>query len=136
MTDIKPLSERIEIISRNKIEDIRGWFLKVVDRNEVNNPFPCEVYITSAKPGETKGGHYHKKAKEWFTMIKGEGLLTVINIETNEKSVIKLSDKTAETIYVPSSFAHKFQNIGNEEFILLTFTDLRYQSNDTIGYNF
>ena len=79
-------SKIIHSVQRNLLTDNRGWFLKVIDGNEPENPFACEVYITSAKPGENKGGHYHLKASEWFTLIKGKALLTIIDIDTDEKS--------------------------------------------------
>jgi dTDP-4-dehydrorhamnose 3,5-epimerase-like enzyme len=109
---------------------------EAIDGNEINNPFPCEVYVTSAKPGESKGGHYHLKAQEWFTLIKGKALLTIINIDTLEKSEHILSELNPETIYMPQRFAHNFMNIGKEDFILLAYTDKVYDKNDTITFKF
>ena len=130
------IGSKIESSARKLLTDDRGWFLKVIDGNEKNNPFPCEVYITSAKPGESKGGHYHLRAQEWFTLIKGEALLSIIDIVTLEMTKIKLSDATPETIYMPPGIAHSFQNVGNIDFILLAFTDLKYTPTDTILYTF
>ena len=79
------LSNKIIIYKRNKIEDDRGFFLKVINGKESNLPkHTGEVYITSAKPGEMKGGHYHTIAKEWFTLISGVCLLKLMDTETNE----------------------------------------------------
>ena len=51
-----------------------GGFLRVINGTEPDNRFKCEVYITSAKPGESKGGHYHLMANEWFTLVKRESV--------------------------------------------------------------
>lgn len=126
---------KVLTISRNRIEDNRGYFLKVLDGNESGNPFPCEVYISSARPDETKGGHYHLKAQEWFTLIKGEALLTITNINTLEKSEIMLTDSEPITVYVPPGFAHSFKNVGLEDFILLAYTDTKYKPEDTISFD-
>ena len=123
-------------IVRNPIKDSRGYFLKVIDGNEAGNPYTCEVYITSAKPGESKGGHYHVKAQEWFTLIKGEALLTIINVDTLEKSEIRLIETKPETIFIPPGIAHSFKNVGNGDFILLAYADIKYQPEDTIIFNF
>ena len=131
----KPRRE-IALIDRKMIIDSRGWFLKVIDGNEKNNLFPCEVYITSAKPGESKGGHYHEKAHEWFTLIKGEALLTIIDVDTQTKSEIKLSEINPISIYIPPRLAHNFQNIGNSDFMLVAFTNVKYLPEDTIIFNF
>ena len=123
-------------ISRNLIKDNRGYFLKVINGNEPDNPFACEVYITSAKPGESKGGHYHLRAQEWFTLIKGEALLSIVNIDTKETNKIRLSENEPETIYIPPGIAHSFLNTGNADFILLAFTDSMYHPKDTVSFNF
>jgi dTDP-4-dehydrorhamnose 3,5-epimerase-like enzyme len=133
MKEVKP---KVQIIERKLLTDARGWFLKAIDGNEPNNPFPCEVYITSAKPGESKGGHYHEKAQEWFTLLKGEALLTIINIDTIEKTEFILSELNPGTIYMPHRFAHNFLNIGNEDYILLAYTDRVYDKDDTITFQF
>ena len=126
----------INKIARNLIKDSRGYFLKAINGNEPGNPFACEVYITCAKPGESKGGHYHLRAQEWFTLIKGEALLTIINVDTKEKSEIRLSESEPETIYIPPGIAHSFRNTGNVNFILLAFTDIKYDPQDTIIFDF
>jgi len=133
---MKVKESKAQIIERKLLTDTRGWFLKVIHGNESKNPFPCEVYVTSAKPGESKGGHYHLKAQEWFTLIKGQALLTIINIDTLEKTECKLSDLKPETIYMPERFAHNFLNIGDEDYILLAYTDRLYDKDDTIVFQF
>lgn len=130
------LNEKIGSIKRNLLQDSRGSFLKVINGNEADNPFNCEVYITSAKPGESKGGHYHLKAREWFTLIKGKAILTVIDIKTNEKSEISLSETNPETIYIPPGIAHNFFNVGDCDFILIAYTNVEYDPSDTINFNF
>ena len=130
------LNEKIGIIKRVLLQDSRGSFLKVINGNEADNPFNCEVYITSAKPAENKGGHYHLKAREWFTLLKGNATLTVIDIETNERSEISLRGTDPETIYVPPGIAHNFFNDGDCDFILIAYTDVEYDPSDTISFNF
>lgn len=130
------LNKKIDVTKRNLLQDSRGWFLKVIKGNEPKNPFACEVYITSAKPGESKGGHYHLKAREWFTLIKGEALLTFIDIYTKEKSEFSLNGSEPETVCIPPNIAHNFLNVGEQDFILIAFTDKKYDPSDTISYHF
>jgi len=130
------LDEKIRPIKRVLLKDTRGSFLKVIDGKEADNPFNCEVYITSAKPGESKGGHYHLKAREWFTLLKGKAVLTIIDIDTNEKLEISLNDATPETIYIPPGIAHNFFNDGDCDFILIAYTTVEYDPSDTISFNF
>jgi len=127
---------KIYSIDRRLIKDSRGWFLKVIDGNEPDNPFPCEVYFTSAKPGETKGGHYHRMANEWFTLIAGEAILTLKDLESNESLTLNLSGNQPVTVFVPSGTAHSFFNCGDMDFLLVAFADVKYQPEDTIKYTF
>jgi len=105
------LLSKIKIIERKKIEDSRGWFLKVINGLEENLPgYTGEVYLTNATQGEAKGGHYHEKANEWFTLITGECELKMVDIITGEKQTLFLSSNVPKTIYVPCNIAHIFIN--------------------------
>lgn len=128
-------NNEIKLIPRKVISDSRGYFLKVIDGKEENNPFPCEVYITSAKPGESKGGHYHNRANEWFTLISGKARLELIDVVTKEKLTYYLTEKKPQTVYVPAGIAHEFFNDGDIDFILLAYTDQRYLPEDTIAFH-
>jgi dTDP-4-dehydrorhamnose 3,5-epimerase-like enzyme len=132
------LCDKILLIKRNKIEDQRGYFLKVIDGKEEFLPnHTGEVYITKANPKEMKGGHYHPIAKEWFTIIKGQCEVKLKDIVSSEEMVIKLDENDAKTLFVPNNIAHAFYNISEtEEFILLAYSDELYQPSDTIMYSF
>ncbi|MFW6273108.1 MAG: WxcM-like domain-containing protein, partial [bacterium] len=118
--------EEIHQIPRKVIEDKRGWFCKIIDGKENKNPNNVEVYLTSAKPGESKGGHYHKIANEWFTLVKGKAKLHLLDIHNNKYKTIDLSDGDKKTIFVPPFIAHEFENSGNNDFILVAYTDTEY----------
>jgi dTDP-4-dehydrorhamnose 3,5-epimerase-like enzyme len=130
------LLSKVKIIERKKIEDSRGWFLKVINGLEDHLPsYTGEVYLTNAKPGETKGGHYHEKANEWFTLITGECELKMVDIISGEKLTFFLSSDIPKTIYVPSNIAHIFINKSTADFILLAYSDQLFESNDTIIFS-
>lgn len=129
------LKDKIKIIPRRLIKDDRGWFLKVITGTEEN--IPChtgEIYLTMGKPGQIKGGHYHLEAVEWFTVIEGEALLRLMDMDTKERMEIKMSLSEAITVFVPNNIAHDFKNTGNTNFIVLAYTDKLYDSKDTIAF--
>ncbi len=88
------------------------------------------------KPGQSKGGHYHPKAVEWFTVIEGKALLKLEDIETKERMEIEMSLEKAQSVFVPNCVAHIFENAGDTDFITLAYTDLLYDPADTIAYKF
>jgi len=130
------LKDKIEIIERKKLADSRGWFLKVIDGKESGLPAHTgEVYLTHASGlGQVKGNHYHNKAKEWFTLLEGNAELKLMDMETKEVMLIALASDDPKTIVVPPSVAHAFINTAEKPFLLLAYTDVLYDPQDTISY--
>lgn len=131
------LLDKIILYDRLKIEDSRGYFLKVITGFESHFSIDtCEVYLTMAYPGESKGGHFHPLANEWFTLLEGECVLKLVDVLTKEVHEIYLDSAKPMTVYVPSGIAHSFCNMSDSQsFLLLAFTDRQYDSSDTISYN-
>ena len=127
--------DKVQIIPRRLISDERGWFLKVITGTEEGIPSHTgEVYLTMGKPGQTKGGHYHPEAVEWFTIIEGEAILKLEDMETHARRDIEMSLEKAITVFIPNNVAHIVVNNGDKDFILLAYTDKLYAPADTIAY--
>jgi dTDP-4-dehydrorhamnose 3,5-epimerase-like enzyme len=131
MSDLKGVS----IIELSENIDNRGSFTKVLMSTWLDiNRDEFEVYITSCLPGSSRGGHYHKKAKEWFLLLDGECTLVLNDICGNKFSTIKMNGINKNLVYVPPFVAHEFFNTGKVEFKLLAISDQIYRSEDTILY--
>ena len=127
--------EKVRIIPRRLISDDRGWFLKVITGTEEDIPSHTgEVYLTMGKPGQAKGGHYHPEALEWFTVIEGEAILKLEDMDTHERRNIEMSLDKAISVFVPNNVAHVVVNNSDKDFILLAYTDKLYDPKDTIPY--
>lgn len=127
--------DKVKIINRRLITDERGWFLKVITGTEENIPkHTGEVYLTMGKPGQSKGGHYHLEAVEWFTIIEGSVILKLEDIETHERRDIEMPFESAQTVFIPSNVAHIVVNNSDNDFILLAYTDRLYDPTDTVAY--
>mgnify|MGYP004689009431 CR=1 len=127
--------EKVKIIKRKLIVDDRGWFLKAITGTEEGIPSHTgEVYLTMARPGQAKGGHYHPEAVEWFTIIEGSAVLKLEDVETHETKEIELSLEKSITVFIPNNVAHVVVNNSEKNFILLAYTDKLYDPQDTIAY--
>ena len=127
--------EKVRVIPRLLISDDRGWFLKAITGTEEDIPSHTgEVYLTMGKPGQAKGGHYHPEALEWFTVIQGEAILKLEDIETHERRDIPMSLDKAISVFIPNNVAHTVVNNSDKDFILLAYTDKLYDPKDTISY--
>lgn len=128
--------DKVQIIKRKLIADERGWFLKAITGTEENIPSHTgEVYLTMGKPGQAKGGHYHPEAVEWFTLIEGEAILKLEDVNTHQKKEIPMSLEKAETVFIPNGVAHIVVNQSEDNFILLAYTDKLYNPKDTISFD-
>jgi len=127
--------DKVQVIERSLIKDERGWFLKAITGKENGLPsYTGEIYLTMGVPGQSKGGHYHPKALEWFTLIEGKATLRLEDIETHARMDIEMSFETPTTVFIPNNVAHVVVNNSNMNFILLAYTDLLYNPSDTIAY--
>lgn len=130
------LKEKVTIIKRRLIKDDRGWFLKVITGKEKQLPQATgEVYVTMGNKGQSKGGHYHPLAVEWFTLIQGDAVLKLEDIKTHERLDIDMSLDKAITVFIPNNVAHIVVNKGENPFVLLAYTDKLYDPRDTIPYD-
>lgn len=131
------LRDKIQIYPRKLLIDERGWFLKTMTGLESQLPnHTGEIYFTCAKPGQAKGGHYHPIAQEWFTMIVGQGVLVLEDIDTKQRMEIEMNAQQPETIYIPPRVAHIVENRASEDYIMCAYTDELYDPKDTIAYAF
>lgn len=130
-----PLAKRVKVLNRRLIQDERGWFLKAITGTEDGIPnHTGEVYLTMGRPGQSKGGHYHPEAVEWFTVIEGNAILKLEDIYSHERMDIEMSLEKAITVFIPNNVAHVVGNSGDSDFILLAYTDKLYDPKDTIAY--
>lgn len=129
------LKDKIRIIPRKLIKDERGWFYKAITGTEEDIPnHTGEVYLTYGKPGFIRGGHYHPKAKEWFTIIQGKAILKLEDIRTKEHLELPMQLEDAISVFVPNNIAHGFVSNEDNDFIVLAYSDLLYDPIDTIKY--
>ena len=121
----------VEITELKKLGDNRGFFIKTMTNSMIGKYPAGEIYLSVASPGVERGNHYHKKATEWFSVIKGKCKIT-LNYKGEEK-IIRLDANEPKTVKVPPLITHKFINIGSEDCYLLAFTDVDYDPEDTIS---
>lgn len=124
---MKPIKKK-----RLKIKkDERGVLIEVIKPDYVDASLQGQVFLTTAYPGKTKGNHYHLRKTEWYCVIKGVGMLTLVDIKTKEKKQKKMSDKTMELIEIPPQTFHSITNIGKEDMSLLVYVNEIFDEKDS-----
>lgn len=127
----------IELFQRERKTDPRGWLLKVLTGTEKHLPDEMgEIYLISAHAGEARANHYHPLANEWFTVVQGSALIILEDVETRQRSEIRMSSGDPCTIFVPAGVAHAVVADLPEvsPMLLIAYSDRRYDPKDTIPY--
>jgi glycosyltransferase involved in cell wall biosynthesis len=136
VTDLvqRPL-ERVRILEQARFEDERGFLQKVLTATQAGgHPPQGEVYVTAARPGESKGHHYHMRMGEWFTVVSGRALLLIRDPNTGEGREIEFSSERPRTVYVPAGLAHAVANAGDGEMICVAWAEREHDPADVFPY--
>ena len=125
---------RIAIKSLEIKKDKRGWLSEIIRAEDIGSKKFGQILLTVSNPGQTKGNHYHKRKTEWYCVLKGQGVLTIINRKTQEKQEIKTSEKNLVLIKIPVNHLHWIKNTGKNQMMLLAYTDEVFNSKDPDTY--
>jgi len=122
----------VRLLELQRLEDNRGWFLKVLKRDQLVKSTAefGEIYISSGKPGAFKGGHYHSRTTEWFLVIKGEARFWCKPDNSEEWRTMILKDRKPVLIEVCPGICHAFENVKTSQLLVLAYCNEPYNPND------
>jgi len=110
-------------------EDERGTFYEVLKTTD-NGQFSLS---TTAK-GIARGGHYHHTKNEKFLVVKGEAVIQLRHILTQEIIEYRVSSKKMEVVEMIPGYTHNIKNIGSDELILLLWANENYKHDKADTY--
>lgn len=110
--------------------DPRGEFVEML-KTEDSGQFS---YFT-AKPGITRGDHYHHSKAEKFLVIAGHARFAFRHIETGEIHEIEVRGGEGRIVETIPGWTHNISNIGNEELVVMLWANEIFDRNrpDTIS---
>jgi UDP-2-acetamido-2,6-beta-L-arabino-hexul-4-ose reductase len=109
--------------------DKRGNFIEILRSNTKG-----QYSYSTTKPDITRGNHFHTKKIERFSVIKGDSLIQLRKIGTDEIIEFKLSGQNPSYIDMPVWYTHNISNIGDEELITLFWINEPYDINNPDTY--
>ena len=130
------------IIKNKSFKDKRGFFKEINKENKINKRFPFLVMSYSRK-NVLRGLHIQMKNSQgkFVSVIKGRIFDVAVDLRKNSKTFGKhytcvLSDKNSKSIYIPPGFAHGFQALDKENYIIYSCTKYRNKKSETaINFN-
>lgn len=92
--------------------DNRGSFTEFI-----RTPERGQVSVNVAKPGITKGNHWHHTKNEKFLVVSGTGLIRFRKIGSDEIIEYKVSGEKFQVVDIPTGYTHSIVNIGNTDMV-------------------
>ncbi len=122
-------------IEVEKKTDERGWLAEILKANFLNSKEFGQFFITTAKPGISKGNHYHTRKHEYFCVIRGKAKLILQDIDHETKEIknheeMELNEKELKCIEILPWTNHIIKNTGTDDMWLLAYVDEQFNAND------
>ena len=106
-------------------EDKRGIFVEML-KNEDSG----QISFFTAKPGITRGGHFHNTKTEKFLVVNGKALFRFRNILTGFSFSIETCSNSPEIVDTIPGWSHDITNIGEENMIVLLWANELFDKNN------
>tara|TARA_B110000003_G_scaffold270570_1_gene303283 strand:+ start:225 stop:749 length:525 start_codon:yes stop_codon:yes gene_type:complete len=130
-------------IIQNKIYvDKRGYFKELIRENKIKKKLPFLV-MSFSKKNVIRGLHLQRKNSQgkFISVLKGKIFDVAVDLRKNSKTFGKyygciLSEKNSKSIFIPPGFAHGFQALGKENYIVYSCTKYRHSISEiSIKFN-
>ena len=126
-------------IVKNKIfKDNRGYFKELLRENIIKKKFPFLV-MSYSKKNVIRGLHLQTQNSQgkFVTVIKGRVFDIAVDLRKNSKTYGEyfsciLSEKNSNSIYIPPGFAHGFQALDKENYVIYNCTKYRNSKSEIV----
>ncbi|MDB0054167.1 dTDP-4-dehydrorhamnose 3,5-epimerase [Candidatus Pelagibacter sp.] len=126
------------IIQNRSFKDNRGYFKELIRENKINKKFPFLV-MSYSKKNVIRGLHLQKKKSQgkFVSVIKGKIFDVAVDLRKNSKTFGQyykciLSEKNSKSIFIPPGFAHGFQALEKENYIVYSCTQYRHSGSESV----
>jgi len=111
--------------------DERGMFAEMLKTKDSG-----QFSFFTAKPGVTRGGHYHHSKTEKFLVVQGKARFGFRNVATDETHEIVTTSKELKIVETVPGWSHDITNIDTEEIIVMLWANEIFDPNnpDTIAH--
>ncbi|TCJ30205.1 NAD-dependent epimerase/dehydratase family protein [Nocardioides jejuensis] len=82
-----------------------------------------QAYVSSTKPGQTRGEHYHLRKIERFVVFKGEAEIKLRRLFHDEVLTFRVSGDQPAHLDMPTMWVHNIVNVGDTDVITAFWAD-------------
>ncbi len=109
--------------------DPRGSFVEVMRASGGG-----QTSFSSTHPGIVRGNHFHTRKIERFAVLRGEALIQLRKIGTDEILDFQLSGNEPAYVDMPVWYTHNIKNIGSEELLTVFWINEFFDISDPDTY--
>jgi UDP-2-acetamido-2,6-beta-L-arabino-hexul-4-ose reductase len=111
--------------------DERGMFAEMLKTKDSG-----QFSFFTAKPGVTRGGHYHHSKTEKFLVVQGKARFGFRHVASDETHEIFTTSKELKIVETVPGWSHDITNIGTEDIIVMLWANEIFDPDnpDTIAH--
>lgn len=81
-----------------------------------------QVFLSTTKPGVTRGDHFHLGKVERFLVVQGEAIIRIRKVLDDEVWEYRVSGEAPAPVDMPTLHTHSIENVGEVELLTLFWT--------------
>ena len=140
MKIIKQKFKNLFLVKHKTFNDKRGYFKEILRENKINRKFAFSV-MSYSKKNVIRGLHLQTKLSQgkFVSVIKGKIFDIAVDLRKGSKTFGKyfnciLSESNKRSIFIPPGFAHGFQAMEKDNYVIYSCTQYR-DKNSEISIN-
>jgi len=83
----------------------------------------AQVFVSSTRPGFTRGNHFHLHKVERFVVLRGSAVISLRRLFTEEVVHVPVSGERPAVLDMPTLWTHAITNTGEDELVTLFHAD-------------
>jgi UDP-2-acetamido-2,6-beta-L-arabino-hexul-4-ose reductase len=111
--------------------DERGIFAEILKTKDSG-----QFSFFTARPGVTRGGHYHHSKTEKFLVVQGQARFSFKHVVSDETYEIITTNKELKIVETVPGWSHDISNIGTKDMIVMLWANKIFdpENPDTIAF--
>ena len=78
-----------------------------------------QCFVSTTRPGITRGNHYHRHKLERFLVVQGEAVIRIRKLLTSDVTQYRVSGINPSYVDMPALHTHNITNTGNSDLVTL-----------------
>lgn len=81
-----------------------------------------QTFLSTTKPGVTRGDHFHLNKVERFLVVQGEAIIRIRRVLSDDIWEYRVSGAAPAAVDMPTLHTHSIENVGDTELLTLFWT--------------